>query len=75
LFFFENAELEAYSRSEAQSVLDIYQITIAKKFILEKNQIYKELHKHGIQAIKSTPENLSASAINKYLELKSRGLI
>ncbi len=73
--FFENAELENYSRNEANSLLDIYQLTIAKKFMLEKQQIYKELHKHGIQSIKCTPENLSASTINKYLELKSRGVI
>ncbi len=73
--FFENAELETYARTEAGSVLDIYQLGIAKKFILEKSQIYKELQRHGIQAIKCTPEGLSASAINKYLELKTRGLI
>jgi uncharacterized protein (DUF58 family) len=73
--FFENAELETYSKTEAKSLLDIYQLTVAKKFILEKNQIYKELQKHGIQSIKCTPENLSASTINKYLELKTRGLI
>ncbi len=73
--FFENAELEAYSKTEADNLKDIYQLTIAKKFILEKNQIYKELQKHGIQAIKCTPENLSLSTINKYLELKSRGQI
>lgn len=73
--FFENAELETYSKTEAKSLIDIYQLTVAKKFILEKNQIYKELQKHGIQAIKCTPDNLSASTINKYLELKTKGLI
>ena len=73
--FFENAELETYAKSEANSLLDIYQLSIAKKFILEKNQIYKELQKHGIQAIQCKPENLSASTINKYLELKTRGVI
>lgn len=73
--FFENEELEAYTKKEAANVLDIYQVTIARKFIMEKRQIFKELQKHGIQAIKCTPENLSVSAINKYLELKNRGLI
>lgn len=73
--FFENTELEAYTKTTSNTVLDIYQQTIAKKFILEKNQIVKELNKHGIQAIKCTPENLSATTINKYLELKSRGVI
>jgi len=73
--FFENTELEEYSQKKSKTVLDIYQQTIAKKFILEKNQIIKELNKHGIQAIKSTPEGLSANTINKYLDLKSTGVI
>lgn len=73
--FFENEELETYTKKEATDLLDIYQVTIARKFIFEKRQIFKELQKHGIQAIKCTPENLSVSAINKYLELKNRGLI
>ena len=73
--FFENTELEDYSKTKAGTVLDIYQQTIAKKFIFEKNQIVKELKKHGIQAIKCSPENLSASTINKYLELKSKSVI
>lgn len=73
--FFENSELEAWSATEARTLLDIYQLTIAKKLILEKNQVYKELQKHGIQAIKCTPEKLSTTAINKYLELKANGAI
>lgn len=73
--FFENSELEAWSATEARSLLEIYQLTIAKKLILEKNQVYKELQKHGIQAIKCTPEKLSTTAINKYLELKASGAI
>lgn len=73
--FFENSELEDYSKKKAENLLDIYQLTIAKKFIFEKDQILKELYKHGIQGIKCDPEQLSADTINKYLELKSRGAI
>lgn len=73
--FFENSELQTYSRQEAADLQDIYQLTIAKKFILEKNQIYKELQKHGIHAIQTAPENLSSATINKYLEFKTRGMI
>lgn len=73
--FFENTELESYSKTGAKTVLDIYQQTIAKKFILEKNQMVKELNRHGIQAIKCAPEDLSVNTINKYLELKSSGVI
>ncbi|MBL4594909.1 MAG: DUF58 domain-containing protein [Flavobacteriales bacterium] len=75
VMFFENTELEDYSQNEAKTVLDIYQQTIAKKFILEKDQIVKELKKHGIQSIKCKPNDLSLNTINKYLELKSIGAI
>lgn len=75
VMFFENTELEDYSQNEAKTVLDIYQQTIAKKFILEKAQIVKELKKHGIQSIKCKPNDLSLNTINKYLELKSIGAI
>ncbi|PCI99031.1 MAG: DUF58 domain-containing protein [Flavobacteriales bacterium] len=75
VIFFENTELDSYANNEAQTVLDIYQQTIAKKFILEKNILVKELKKHGIQAIKCSPEELSLTSINKYLELKSVGVI
>jgi uncharacterized protein (DUF58 family) len=75
VMFFENTELEEYSRYEAKTALDIYQQTIAKKFLLEKFQIIKELKKHGIQAIKCNPKELSVNTINKYLELKSIGVI
>ena len=75
VMFFENTELEEYSQEEAKTVLDIYQQTIAKKFILEKDQIVKELKKHGIQSIKCKPNELSLNTINKYLELKSSGVI
>lgn len=75
IVFFENTELEAYSKMPASSVLEIYQKTMGKKNSLEKSQIIKELRMHGIHAIKSAPEHLSTKTINKYLELKSSGFL
>ena len=42
---------------------------------MEKTVIQQELLKFGIQTIKSKPEELSINTINKYLELKARGMI
>ncbi|MCI5054878.1 MAG: DUF58 domain-containing protein [Flavobacteriales bacterium] len=75
VLFFENTEIEEYSQKPVETVLDIYQQTMARKFIQEKDQIIKELSKHGIQAVKSKPQDLALNTVNKYLELKSRGLI
>lgn len=73
--FFENSEIINYSQIQVNSIEEIYHQTIAQKFISEKNKIVQELKRYGIQAILTSPENLSINSINKYLELKSRGMI
>ena len=70
--FFENTELQKLSEEPASNVEDIYIKTIAEKFAYDKKLIVKELAKHGIQSILSTPQNLTVNTINRYLELKAR---
>jgi len=73
--FFENSELKKASKMEGNRVKDIYVKTLAGKFALEKELIAFELRKYGIQSVLTKPENLSVDTINKYLELKSRGML
>lgn len=73
--FFKNTEIEDYIKSEAINTEDIYHKTIAHKYINEKSQMMQKLRQYGIQTILTRPEDLSINTINKYLELKSRGLI
>jgi len=75
VIFFENTELAKLSSGEAKSTEDIYIKTIAEKFAFEKRLIVKELRKYGIHTILTSPQNLTVASLNKYLELKSRGLI
>ena len=70
--FFENTELTKLSQADAQNIEDVYVKTIAEKFSFEKRLIVKELQKHGILSILTSPENLTINTVNKYLELKSR---
>jgi uncharacterized protein (DUF58 family) len=56
-------------------VQEVYDKIIAEKFAFEKRLIVRELQKHGIQSILTQPENLTVDTINKYLELKARGMI
>ena len=73
---FENTEVDDFiSDSKVDHAIDIYYKVIARKMLNEKEIICSELKNHGIQYILSKPENLSINTINKYLELKSRGLI
>lgn len=73
--FFENTLIKQLHEEHAHSLKDIYIKTIADQFDFEKKQIVKELRRHGILSILSTPQNLSVDVINKYLELKSRQMV
>ncbi|MFN3405285.1 MAG: DUF58 domain-containing protein [Cytophagaceae bacterium] len=75
VIFFENSEIKDFARSEVNDLEGIYYQTIAQKFLEEKLKIMAQLRQFGIQAIYTRPEDLSMNTVNKYLELKSRGLI
>ncbi len=75
IMIFENTELEEYSKTKPEFVSDIYAQTIAQKLLNDKKQIVAKLRKYGIQTILSKPEDLSINTVNKYLELKARGMI
>ncbi len=73
--FFKNTEIADYSYQAAVDTEDIYQKTIGKKFLMDKEKIAKELSMHGIQCLLTAPEDLSTNTLNKYLEFKAKGWI
>ena len=73
--FFENTELDELITSSAEDLQTIYHKTIAEKFAFEKRQMVKVLNQHGIQSILTSPEELTINTINKYLEIKARGIL
>ena len=75
VMFFENTELMQFSEGKCSNLLEIYQQTAAKEIIQQKQTIQQILQMHGIQSIRTTPEDLSLNTVNKYLELKARGFI
>ena len=75
VIFFENTELKKFTNKKAETTREIFEKTIAEKFRYEKKLIVNELHKHGIQTILTAPEDLTVRTINKYLEIKARGLL
>ncbi len=72
---FENTELDKIINENAEDLQSIYHKTIAEKFAFEKRLMIKELQKHGIQSILTPPKDLTINTINKYLEIKARGLL
>ncbi len=73
--FFENTEIKKRLVTRPRNAEQTYIKTVAEKFVYEKRLIVRELNKFGIHAILTKPENLTVASINKYLELKSTGLI
>ena len=75
--FFEDEELRDFAATNSSlithhSSLLTYQRIIAEKFAYEQRLIVSTLRQYGIQALLTTPQNLSVDVINKYLEIKSR---
>jgi len=75
VIIFQNTELKKLALQKAEKSIEIYNQVIAEKFLYEKQLIIQELQSHGLQTIFTPPENLTVNAINKYLEIKARGLI
>lgn len=75
VIFFENTGLVEKSNKKAETIEGVYVQTMAQKAVLEKQTIAAELKKYGINTILTTPEKLNVDTINRYLELKARGLI
>ncbi|WP_294321764.1 DUF58 domain-containing protein [uncultured Chryseobacterium sp.] len=73
--FFKNAELQTLIHKNPESTQEIYDEIIAEKFEFEKKLIIQELRKYGIYTVYTLPENLNVDVINKYLEIKARGIL
>ena len=73
--FFQNTLLKEIHESNPDSIEGIYIKTIADQFDLEKRMIVKELRRHGVLSILTSPKNLTIDVINKYLELKARQMV
>ncbi|WP_373708723.1 DUF58 domain-containing protein [Kaistella sp.] len=75
IVFFKNAELQSLIHANPENIQEVYDEIIAEKFEYEKKLIIQELRKYGIYTVYTLPENLNIEVINKYLEIKARGIL
>lgn len=75
VIFFENTEIEKIINIPVSHIPDIAHQTIAEDLVLEKRLMARKLQQHGIQTVLTKPEELTVNTINKYLEIKARGLL
>ncbi len=75
VLFFQNSGLSEILGTKPGSLRKIYHQTIAEKLIHEKQVMVRKLQQVGAHAVLTSPKDLSVNTINKYLELKGRGVI
>ena len=75
IIFFKNAELQSLINTNPENIQEVYDEIIAEKFEYEKKLIIQELRKYGIYTVYTLSENLNIEVINKYLEIKARGIL
>lgn len=75
IVFFKNSEVAELIGKNPDNMQEVYDEIIAEKFEMEKKLIIQELRKHGIYSIYTLSENLNIEVINKYLEIKARGIL
>nr|WP_279347030.1 DUF58 domain-containing protein [Gramella sp. AN32] len=75
VIFFENTEVSKITNIQIASVAEGARQTLAEQFMHDKLLMQKELQQNGINTLLTKPKDLSVNAINKYLEIKARGLI
>jgi uncharacterized protein (DUF58 family) len=75
VIFFENTDISDLAQQAGKNLEEIYIQTTARKHVTMKLGLVQLLRQHGIQTIYTRPADLSVNTVNKYLELKARGLI
>jgi uncharacterized protein (DUF58 family) len=75
VIFFKNTDLNEELTKRPNTTRELYVSTLAEDVINTKKRIAKELNRNGVQTVLTAPNTLNIDTLNKYLELKSKGLI
>lgn len=75
LVTFINTELESLSKQNARNIEQVYRKTLAENHMTNKDLLMESLARYGIIHMKVRPDELTLAVINKYLEIKDRGMI
>lgn len=73
--FFLNTELEQDLQERPADTEMVYIRTVTERMVQEKRAMARELELHGMPAVLCRPQDLSVSVLNRYLEIKARGLL
>ena len=75
MVFFENSSYYDFIQQDGSSLKYYVKQILIEQALSERQTVMSELKALGFHTISCKPEELSVHTINKYLEIKSRGLI
>ncbi len=75
LVTFINTELEIVTNTKAKDMEQVYKKALAENHLINKELLMEKLSRYGIIHMKVRPDELTLAVINKYLEIKDRGMI
>lgn len=70
---FENTGIRSLLASRSERLEDVYVKTVAEGLALEAREVARTLERHGIGALLTRPETVTSDAVNRYLQIRSRG--
>ena len=72
---FENTEIADLLKERVEEVEDVYRQSTARDWLQQRQLMAARLRQNGVNVVLTRPEQLSGAVINKYLELKRRGVV
>lgn len=72
---FENTEVTQLSTTPSTTTDNVYLRTTAEMFAWQKREVIAQMRQHGIMAVYARPENMGLATVQRYVEMKSRGVI
>jgi len=71
----QNDALIAAARPDTSGALALYRSAAAEELVREREEALARMRQAGIGVLDVPPERIAASVVNRYLEIKSRGLL
>ena len=75
LVLLTHPELDAVASREPRTVDEMFTSTAAQEMLERRRGVLVQLRQQGVHVVETSPGEVGAAAINKYLEVKARGLL
>ena len=75
LVLLEHPELTALAAQEPRNVEEMFASTAAQEILERREAAVNKLRQQGVLVVETTPGQVGAATISKYLEVKSQGLL